>query len=200
MLSPQDLVAFEERVATAFNSGQIRSPIHLHYGNEEALIKIFAPIRPQDWVFSSWRSHYHCLLKGVDQEQLFNSIISGNSIALCFAEHRIFSSAIVGGSVPIALGTAMAMKRKAEDATVYCFVGDMTSESGLFYESLKYARNHNLPIVFIVEDNGKSVMTETFTTWGQPSSTFENSTDPRVIHYKYTNKYPHSGAGVRVQF
>jgi TPP-dependent pyruvate/acetoin dehydrogenase alpha subunit len=200
MVNLHDLIAFEERVAAAFNDGQIRSPIHLHYGNEVPLIEIFKTIRSQDWVFSSWRSHYHCLLKGVDQDRLYQAILNGNSIALCFADHRIFSSAIVGGNIPIALGTAMAMKRKAEDADVFCFVGDMTAESGLFHESLKYATNHDLPIKFIVEDNAKSVMTDTFPTWGQESSSFAGCTDSRIVYYRYSNKYPHSGAGVRVQF
>ena len=200
MVTPQELIAFEERVASAFNAGQIRAPIHLHYGNEESLIKVFEQIRRQDWIFSSWRSHYHCLLKGVDQEELYNAILRGNSISLCFAEHRIFSSAIVGGNISIALGSAMAMKRKAEDSKVFCFIGDMTAESGLFHEALKYARNHHLPIVFVVEDNGKSVMTDTFPTWGQDSSSYEACPDPYVIYYQYVNKYPHSGAGVRVQF
>ena len=196
----EQLIAFEDRVADAFNKGKIRSPIHLHFGNEDALISIFANIQKEDWIFSSWRSHYHCLLKGVDPEVLFSSIMEGNSISLCFPEHRIFSSAIVGGNIPIALGTALAVKRRHEDAKVYCFVGDMTAESGLFYESLKYAINYELPIQFIVEDNAKSVMTDTFATWGIASSTFTGRHDDFVRHYSYTNKYPHSGAGVRVQF
>ena len=200
MLTPEDLISFEERVANAFNAGLIRAPIHLHYGNEDALIEIFAKIRTQDWVFSTWRSHYHCLLKGVDRDQLYDSILKGNSIALCFPEYRIFSSAIVGGNIPIALGTAMAMKMRAEDAKVFCFVGDMTAESGLFHESLKYAKNNALPISFMIEDNGMSVMTDTFSTWGQDASTYATSSDPYITYYQYSNKYPHSGAGVRVQF
>ena len=57
-----------------------------------------------------------------------------------------------------------------------------------------------MPIRFIVEDNGKSVCTDTRETWNQPVLTYENSRHPLVVYYKYQTKYPHAGAGERVQF
>jgi hypothetical protein len=57
-----------------------------------------------------------------------------------------------------------------------------------------------LPIRFIVEDNGKSVCTDTREAWNQPVLSYENPTHPMVVSYKYETKYPHAGAGVRVQF
>ena len=83
-------------------------------------------------------------------------IVAGRSISLCFPDYRIYSSAIVTGVLPIAVGTAMSIKRRGEAAKVYCFMGDMTSESGMAYECVKYSRNHKLPIHFIVEDNEKN--------------------------------------------
>jgi hypothetical protein len=65
---------------------------------------------------------------------------------------------------------------------------------------VKYSYNHQLPIRFIVEDNGKSVCTDTRETWNQPVLTYENNTHPLVTFYKYQTKYPHAGAGQRVQF
>ncbi len=160
-MTAQELIGFEEEIAQLFNAGKILAPVHLYYGNEDQMISIFRGIRSQDWVFCSWRSHYQCLLKGVPREQVREAILEGRSISLCFPDHRIYSSAIVGGTLPIAVGTAMAIKRSGEDARVYCFIGDMTAESGIAHECMKYSRNHGLPIHFVVEDNGKSVCTDT---------------------------------------
>ena len=199
-LTRDHLVAFEDEVAARFNRGEIRAPVHLYDGNEDAMIEVFRDVRPNDWVFCSWRSHYQCLLKGVPREAVLAEIMAGRSISLCFPAHRIYSSAIVGGVLPIAVGTAMALQRSGEDARVHCFLGDMTAETGIAHESIKYARNHGLPIRFIVEDNGKSVCTETRQVWNQPVLTHEGTKHPKVTYYKYETKYPHAGAGVRVQF
>lgn len=199
-MTRQELIEFEEEIATLFNTSKIRAPIHLYYGNEEPLIEIFRTIRAQDWVFCSWRSHYQCLLKGVPKDRLRQEILAGRSISLCFPEYRVYSSAIVGGVLPIAVGVALAIQRRGEDARVYCFMGDMTSETGIAHETIKYSRNHRLPIRFIVEDNGKSVCTDTRQVWNQASLTYEGLADEYVMYYKYQSKYPHAGAGVRVQF
>jgi pyruvate dehydrogenase E1 component alpha subunit len=199
-MTAAELVKFEEEIAELFNAGKIRAPVHLYYGNEAQMIDIFKTIRPQDWVFCSWRSHYQCLLKGVSPDAVRAAILDGRSISLCFPEHRVYSSAIVGGTLPIAVGTAMAIARSGEDARVYCFIGDMTAESGIAHECMKYSRNHRLPIHFIVEDNGKSVCTDTRDAWRQPRLSFENAGDEYVTYYRYETKYPHAGAGVRVQF
>jgi TPP-dependent pyruvate/acetoin dehydrogenase alpha subunit len=196
----EELIAFEERVAALFNDARIRAPVHLYSGNEAQMIDVFRDVRPRDWVFCSWRSHYQCLLKGVPEDEVLAEILAGRSISLCFPAHRIYSSAIVGGVLPIAVGTAMAVARSAEDVRVHCFMGEMTAETGIAHESIKYARNHGLPIRFVVEDNGKSVCTDTREAWAQPRSSFEGVDDGVVRHYRYETRYPHAGAGRRVQF
>ena len=200
-MTPAQLISFEEDIAQEFNDGKIRAPIHLYFGNEQAIIDVFKTIRPQDWVLCSWRSHYQCLLKGIPPEELKSEIMAGRSISLCFPEHRIFSSAIVGGVVPIAVGIALAIQRSGSDERVYCFMGEMTAETGIAHESVKYSRNHKLPVTWVIEDNTKSVCTDTKKTWALDSHWWERdggATD--VLHYKYESKYPHAGAGVRVQF
>ncbi len=194
------LIAFEERVAKKFNDAKIKAPIHLYYGNEDQLIEIFKNIKNQDWVFCSWRSHYQCLLKGVPETVLMEKIIEGKSISLCFADYKIYSSAIVGGVLPIAVGTALSLKKAKINNKVFCFLGDMTSETGIAHECIKYSENHDLPIKFIVEDNKMSVMTDTREVWNSKTLTYENKNSDKVIYYKYETKYPHAGAGVRVQF
>jgi len=198
--SAESLKAFEADIADLFNTGEIRSPIHLSDGNEAPLIEIFNEVRDEDWVFCSWRSHYQCLLKGVPPAQVKSEIIAGRSISLCFPNFNIYSSAIVGGQVPLAVGAALSLKRNGRPGHVWCFIGDMTSETGMAQTAIRYSNQHKLPITFIVEDNGISVLTETRSVWNSETLRFEEVTNPNVRSYKYKSKYPHAGAGVRVQF
>lgn len=202
-ISRFDLVDFENQVARNFNNSQIKAPVHLYHGNEDEMIEIFRRnlIGASDWVLCSWRSHYQCLLKGVPPEQLMKAILEQRSISLCFREYKILSSAIVAGSLPIAVGIAFDLKRKNEQGKVYVFMGDMTSETGLAHECIKYARNHQLPIHFIIEDNSKSVCTDTRYAWAMNKLTYEGINDEYITYYTYDlQKYPHAGAGKRVQF
>ena len=196
----QELVAFETDIAECFNNAQIKAPIHLYDGNEQHLIDIFKNVKDEDWVFCTWRSHYQCLLKGVPQEQLKEDILQGKSITLCYPEYNIYSSAIVTGNIPIATGTALDIKRKGETNHVWCFVGDMTSETGTFYENHKYAVNHDLPITYVIENNQKSVCTPTLDVWNIKNLTYSGRNIPKVVYYEYESKYPHAGAGKRIQF
>ncbi len=199
-LTEKDLVDFETEIANEFNAAKIRAPVHLYSGNEREMIEVFEDIRAEDWLYCSWRSHYQCLLKGVPASELKAEILAGRSISLCFPQQRIFSSAIVGGVIPIAVGTAFAIKRRGGRERVHCFMGEMTSETGIAHECIKYSRNMELPIRFIIEDNGLSVCTDTRDAWKQDLLSYENNKDPMVVYYKYKTRYPHAGAGVRVQF
>ena len=112
-------------------------------------------------------------------------------MSLNFKEHKFIASSIVGGGIPIGLGLALAIKkRKKQKNNVFIFVGDMTFETGIFYECHKYAKNHNLPIKFIVEDNGLSTNTPTEKTWKIISKKPKD-----IIYYKYKRQYPHHGTG-----
>ena len=182
------------------NAGKIRAPVHLYHGNEKKIIEIFKKIKKNDWVFCSWRSHYQCLLKGVPKKVVKDEILAGRSISLCFPDYNIYSSAMVGGSLPIAVGTALSLKNKNSKNKVYCFMGEMTSETGIAHECVKYSRNFKLPIHFIVEDNEKSVCTDTRKAWNQKKLSYEGARDKYVSYYHYKLKYPHAGAGKRVQF
>ena len=203
MLTKEELIEFENHIGACFDDAQIKAPVHLYHGNEEQIIEVFNRhnIGEEDWVLCSWRSHYQCLLKGVPPAKLKKAILQGRSISLCFSEERVLCSGIVTGAIPIALGIAIGIKKRGGANRVYCFMGDMTSETGVAHECIKYARNHQLPIHFIVEDNGKSVCTDTRATWGMDKLTYEGVNDDYVSYYSYElNKYPHAGAGKRVQF
>ena len=89
--TPQELINFETQVAETFNSGVIKSPVHLYDGNEEQIIKVFENVKDDDWIFCTWRSHYQCLLKGVPQEKLMLDVVNGKSITLCYPDFNIYS-------------------------------------------------------------------------------------------------------------
>lgn len=191
----EELIQFETDIVQNWEDGKIRGPIHLSNGNEEQLIEVFKRISKNDWVFSTWRSHYHALLKGISPQWITNEILDGKSITLCNIDEKFYSSAIVGGTLSIALGVAMGIKEKGSDEKVWCFIGDMSFESGIFYEVHKYARNFDLPLYFVVEDNDVSTYTPTEATWNK-----KKDIPSDVIHYKYKSKYPHYGSGKWVVF
>jgi TPP-dependent pyruvate/acetoin dehydrogenase alpha subunit len=191
----EELIHFENKIVESWDSGKIRGPVHLSGGNEKPLIEIFKRISENDWVFSTWRSHYHALLKGVSPDWLEKEILEGRSITIVNKDEKFYSSAIVGGILPIAVGVAMSNKMKGIDETVWCFVGDMTFETGTFMENYKYAKNFDLPINFVVEDNGVSTNTPTINTWNKKT---EIPND--VIWYEYEKQWPHYGTGKWVIF
>ena len=195
-LSAKELINFEDDIISHWENGEITGPIHLSNGNEEQLIKIFSKIGVEDWVFSTWRSHYHALLHGVEPSVLKQKILDGKSITIVDKECKFYSSAIVTGTLPIALGVAKALKLKNSKDKVWVFLGDMAFESGIFYEVHKYARNYDLPLHFVVEDNGVSTNTPTLDTWNGKQREIPED----VIYYKYESKYPHYGTGKWVVF
>ena len=191
-----DLIDFENEVKDHYENGEIKAPIHLSKGNENQLIEIFKYISEDDWVFSSWRNHYHALLHGVNKQSLLKDIISGRSMNTNSINPKFYSSSIVGGIIPIATGVAQSIKIQNKKNKVWCFIGDMTYETGIFHESYKFSRNFELPLEFIVEDNTLSTNTPTKETWG-----IKNSTIPKdIIYYKYERDYPHHGTGNWVLF
>lgn len=197
-MTVDELKAFEEGIAAEFNDGQIRYPVHLEDGNEAGLIEVFKDVGPDDYVFTTWRGHLKALLKGVTPDALHAAIHRGESMALRFPRERVYGSAIVGGTIPIALGAAMGVKDRNGTEVVWCFLGDMAAETGIFHEAFKYAENHSLPIRFVVEDNGVSVCTTTRDVWGTDLD--KTGRNKRLRRFQYKSKWPHAGAGKRVQF
>lgn len=194
-IKKEELISFEEKIKNDYELGKVKGPIHLSRGNEIQLIKIFHYIDSKDFVFTAWRNHYHALLHGVSKKSMIEQIYSGNSMGLNSKTPFVYSSSIVGGIIPIALGTALAQKKIRSKKNVWCFIGDMTMETGVFYEAYKYSQNLNLPLKFVVEDNNLSVHTPTTSAWIKKMKKPKN-----VIYYKYNNIFPHHGTGKWVNF
>lgn len=205
----QELIDFEDWVIDEYHKGKIRSPCHLSRGNEDQLIKIFEKIPEEDWIFTTYRSHYHALLKGVPKKWLRKWILDNKSIHVMNRKHKIVSSAIVGGTLSQAVGVAMAIKRKFEmtketkftGPLVWVFIGDMTASLGLFNDCYNYSIINDLPIAFIIEDNGLSTDTPTKEAWGKKDINFWwEKPAPNLFSYKYKRELPHYGTGKRVDF
>ena len=207
----EKIIKFEEDIASIYEEGRIHAPIHLRSGNEQQLIKIFQEVNKEDYVFSTWASHSHALLKGVPPERVKQDILEGRSITLNYPEHNFYSSAIVGGVAPIALGVAKALSLNAtQQNRVYCFVGDMGFHAGIVNECIRYSLGHDLAITWVIEDNKKSVGTDTEATCGILTLDLYNTMielrekcsckKADLLYYCYTNPYPHSGTGVFVEF
>tara|TARA_R100000426_G_C4818010_1_gene109276 strand:+ start:854 stop:1486 length:633 start_codon:yes stop_codon:yes gene_type:complete len=210
VLQSKDLIEFEQEIAEIYEAGKIKAPVHLRDGNEQILVEIFKDLKitKEDYIFSTWASHLHALLKGIPKEEIKKDILEGRSITLHYAEHNFFSSAIVGGVSPIAAGTALALKKQNKKNRVYCFLGDMAARTGITHESIIYCISNNLPITFIIEDNGKSVGTPTEASWGtiptkniiQNYQDLATNSSVNILYYQYQMSYPHSGTGVFVEF
>ena len=82
MIDKQFLIDFETEVKERYEAGEIKAPVHLSSNNEEELIKIFKDVKQDDWVFSSWRNHYHALLHGIPRDTLMDLIVRGKSMSV----------------------------------------------------------------------------------------------------------------------
>ena len=166
-ITKEELIAFTENIKSEFEQGNIRAPVHLSCGNEDALIEIFQYIDKNDWVLSTWRNSYHALLHGVPSDELKSEIMKGKSIHNNFIKHNFLSSAIVGGILPIATGIAHGIRmNNKHEQRVWCLIGDMAGTIGIFYDSYRWAVEHHLPITFVIEDNGLATNTPVQKSWG----------------------------------
>ena len=201
-MTKEELIKFETEIADLYKEGKIRTPVHLGGDNEDELIEIFKDIKKEDWILSTWRNHYHWLLSGRSASYLRERILSGNSMHIY--DDTFFTSAIVGGIAPIAVGIGWALKQQDSEAIVHCFLGDMGASTGIAMESIRYVCGHKLPVQFYIEDNGLSVRTDTQEVWGckDCGAMFDVCyPDGRCRKiYKYNRKYPHAGIGKKVLF
>jgi TPP-dependent pyruvate/acetoin dehydrogenase alpha subunit len=158
------LRAFEKRLQA--NMRDVYCPTHLCIGQEEVPAALHEHLRPDDWVFSTHRAHGHALAKGVSEQALWDEIMGlpsgingGFSGSQGFSDeaNHFYCSAIVGGLIGVATGTAYALKLNKSDAIVVCCIGDAGVEQGVFWESINFAALHSLPIAYVCENNRMSV-------------------------------------------
>lgn len=165
-MTKEELIAFERGLVEDWKAGRIRVPVHLSGGNEDELIELFKEIKPTDWVVSTHRNHYHYLLKGGDADALRREILGyatglcggvSGSMHTCDTDKRFISSCLVGCGAPVAVGLALAIVMRGGGERVWCFLGDGAVDEGSFWEALTFVEGRNLPVMFVIEDNDRSV-------------------------------------------
>jgi len=153
----------EEKVVEMLFSDEIKCPVHLYIGEEAIATGVCASLQKEDYAFGTYRSHGFYLAKGGNMDSLMSELLcketgcsrgKGGSMHVVAPEIGILgTTAIVGGIIPLAVGTAMATKMRKEDRVVVCFFGDGATDEGVFYESINFASLNKLPIIFICENN-----------------------------------------------
>ncbi|MBS7632038.1 thiamine pyrophosphate-dependent dehydrogenase E1 component subunit alpha [Candidatus Bathyarchaeota archaeon] len=155
---------FEERVASLIApKKEITTPCHLYIGQEAVATGVCLALKKEDYVYSTHRSHGHYIAKGGDLKRLMAELYckktgcskgKGGSMHIAAPEIGLpGSSAIVGGTIPIAVGTALAFSIQGRDNVSVAFFGDGAVHEGVFYESLNFASLKKLPAVFVCENN-----------------------------------------------
>lgn len=156
----------EERLSRLFADGEVPGFLHLSIGQEAVPAGICAALRAADTVASTHRGHGHALAKGVDLRGFFAEIL-GREEGLCrgrggsihVADLRVGmlgANGIVGGGLPIALGSALAHQVRRSDGVSVAFFGDGAMAEGVLHECLNLASLWKLPLVFVCENNGWS--------------------------------------------
>lgn len=138
--------------------GRIKSPVHLALGHESVAVAVSAAMGAADKLFLPHRNLHYAIARGVTVEELLESYNGPlGSMNAVFPSHGIaYTSSILAGHLPVAVGAACMMKAKGE-GVAWAVIGDGATESGTFYESLIMARRLSVPIVFVVEDNNFSM-------------------------------------------
>ena len=159
----QRIRKFEERVAELVSKNEIICPCHLYIGEEAVATGVCAALRKDDYVFSTHRSHGHYIAKGGDIKALMAELYCratgcskgrGGSMHLASPDVGLpGSSAIVAGTIPLAVGTALAFSLQKRDSVSVAFFGDGAANEGTFYESLNFASLKKLPVIFVCENN-----------------------------------------------
>ena len=157
----------EESIANKYSEQKMRCPTHLSIGQEAIAVGVCANLTSQDQVLSTHRAHAHYLAKGGCLNSMMAEIYgkaSGCSKGMGGSMHLIDTSvgfmgstAIVGNTIPVAVGLALEKKLTRKKSIACVFFGDGATEEGAFYESVNFAIIHSLPILFICENNLYSV-------------------------------------------
>jgi TPP-dependent pyruvate/acetoin dehydrogenase alpha subunit len=158
---------FEETVLEKFPKGVFFGTTHTYLGQEANAVGVLSPIHENDIVFSNHRCHGHFLAYGGDPRALFAELM-GRSTGVCGgrggSQHlqwrNFYSNGVLGGTIPIATGMALAEKNKKSGAITIAFLGDGTLGEGIMYEALNMAALWHAPILFVLENNKIAQTTE----------------------------------------
>ncbi len=154
---------FEETVFETYRAGRIKGIAHLYIGEEAVAVGACACLRRDDYITSTHRGHGHCIAKGGDVRLMMAELMGrrtgyskgkGGSMHIFDPSLGILgANGIVGGGIGMAVGAALAVKKRKGDQVVVAFFGDGAANQGVLYEGLNLASIWSLPVIFCCENN-----------------------------------------------
>jgi TPP-dependent pyruvate/acetoin dehydrogenase alpha subunit len=157
----------EEKVVELFKAGFIPGLAHPYMGQEAVAAGVSAALEKRDLVVSNHRGHGHSVARGVPEEAILSELMgkdAGMCLGLGGSMHStdleagvVFSTAIVGGGIPLSAGVGLALKLDHKPNCVVCFFGDGATNTGAFHEGVNLAAVWKLPVVFVCENNQYAV-------------------------------------------
>ena len=162
---------FEEKLAELVTAGKLAGFLHLYAGEEAVAVGVCAHLTDRDIVTSTHRGHGHCIAKGVDMRRMMAELF-GRSTGICKGKGgsmhiadldrgMLGANGIVGAGIPLATGAALTAKLKRTGGVAVAFFGDGATNQGQFHEALNMAAVWDLPVVYVVENNGYGEATPT---------------------------------------
>lgn len=157
----------EEEIARVYPSDKIQSPVHLSIGQEAVSVGVSCALKHNDVVFGTYRGHAMYLAKGGNLKKMIAELYGkatgaakgkGGSMHLIDAGAGVMgTSAIVGTTIPHAVGFGYALKLRREARIAVVFFGDGAADEGVFHESLNFAALKRLPVLFVCENNSYAI-------------------------------------------
>ena len=161
----------EERIRQEYSQDEMKTPVHLGIGQEAIPVGVCAAVPPGTKFFGTYRNHALFLALTEDTDRLFGELYgkltgtakgkAGSMHLAAPAEGLLATSAVVGTTIPVAVGVALANQYRQSDGLVVSFFGDGAVEEGVFWESLNFACLKKLRLLFVCEDNGLAIHTPT---------------------------------------
>ena len=162
---------FEEGAEDSYTRGLIHGTMHLSIGQEASAVGSCMSLTDEDKITSTHRGHGHCIAKGAELGKMFAEFFGketgyckgrGGSMHIADPSRgNLGANGIVGGGLPIAVGTALAARRLGAGTVTVCFFGDGANNEGAFHEALNMAKIWTLPVVFVCENNKYGMSTST---------------------------------------
>jgi pyruvate dehydrogenase E1 component alpha subunit len=154
---------FEEKCFELYQSEKIRGFMHLYDGEEAVSVGVIEALQPQDAIVATYREHGQALARGIGMNALMAELYGkqegccrgrGGSMHVFDRATRFYGgNAIVGGGMPLAVGTALGDKMLRRGSVTTCFFGDGAVDEGSFHESMNLASLWHLPVLFVCENN-----------------------------------------------
>jgi pyruvate dehydrogenase E1 component alpha subunit len=155
---------FEEQVGVLARGDEVQGLIHLSVGQEGVAAAVCSQLRDDDAVYSGHRAHGHAIAKGAPLDRMMAELMGrdtglcrglGGSMHVVDIEHGFMgATGVVGGNIPIALGSALAARMRGEDSVAVVFFGDGAVQAGHFNETVNLATLWALPLILVCENNG----------------------------------------------